>query len=130
MAASNDARDDACRVRLRGSVTSRREMSKRLVFLTVAELARHGCLPLKSGTLDGERHGAQRRRQIEVLCDLSRWQGEGDFYIETKLLRTETELELEGVCSFSQKRGEPRIPPFPSPVRLISARRSPPLVPS
>ena len=130
------------RVSLRGSVASRREMSKRLVFFTVAERSEpaclgsadqarphtHGSLPQKSGAADVEGRGAQRRRQIEVLCDLSRWQGEGDFYVETKLVRTDTEVELEGFCSISEKRGEPRIPPrpalfacFPTPAHLRAA---------
>ena len=130
------------RVSLRGSVASRREMSKRLVFFTVAERSEpaclgsadqarphtHGSLPQKSGAADVEGRGVQRRRQIEVLCDLSRWQGEGDFYVETKLVRTDTEVELEGFCSISEKRGEPRIPPrpalfacFPTPAHLRAA---------
>jgi hypothetical protein len=115
------------RVRLRGSVATRRQMSKNLVFFSVAE--RRLAVAPKTGNSNGEpcshgrgaqqEAGTQRQREIEVLCDLSRWQGEGDFYVETNLLRTETELELEGVCGVSERRGEPCMcPPQRSPPAL------------
>ena len=116
------------RVRLRGSVVTRRQMSKNLVFLSVAE--RRLAVAPRTGNANGEQTGAhvrgaqqeadaERPREIEVLCDLSRWQGEGDFYVETNLLRTETELELEGVCGVSDRRGQPCMcPPLRSSLSL------------
>jgi hypothetical protein len=119
------------RVRLRGSVAARRQMGKNLIFFSVAE--RRLAVAPKRGNSNGERAGAhgrgaqqesQRLREIEVLCDISRWQGEGDFYVETSLLRTETELELEGVCGVSERRGEPCMLMCPSLRSSLS--RSPP----
>ena len=120
------------KVRLRGSVATRRQMSKNLVFFSVVE--RRLAVAPKTGNSNGEptcshgrgaqqKAGAQRQREIEVLCDLSRWQGEGDFYVETNLLRTETELELEGVCGVSERRGEPCMcPPLRSSLALAHPR--------
>lgn len=110
---------DAAWVRVAGRVVSRREMGKKIIFLTISARQRGAHRkPVEGATAaPGAREANER---VEALVDLSRWRGPGDFFVEANLLRAETEVEIEGVCGLSERRGEPLI--FCSSARMTRAK--------
>ena len=110
--------DHSC-VRLAGRVVSRREMGKKIIFLTIGARQRGAHRKPTEGAT-APRGAREADERVEALVDLSRWRGPGDFFVEANLLRAETEVEIEGVCGLSERRGEPLI--FCSSARMTRAK--------
>jgi hypothetical protein len=92
-------------VSFRGRVAARREMGKSLCFLSVHSLHRGAITAREEANWQVQEKG----ETLQALVDLSRWEGQGDFYVEAGLLRVETEIMLEGYCGKSEKHGDPLV---------------------
>jgi hypothetical protein len=92
-------------VSFRGRCAARREMGKSLCFLSVHSLHRGSITARENSNWQVQEKG----ETLQVLVDLSRWEGQEDFYVEAGLLRVEAEIMVEGYCGKSEKHGDPLV---------------------
>ena len=92
-------------VTFRGRVAARREMSKSLCFISVHALHRGAVATREAANWEVQGKG----ETLQALVDLSRWEGDEDFFVEAGLLRVEAEIILEGYCGKSAKHGDPLV---------------------
>ena len=92
-------------VTFRGRVAARRDMGKSLCFISVHALHRGDASTREAANWEVQGKG----ETLQALVDLSRWEGEEDFFVEAGLLRVEAEVILEGYCGKSEKHGDPLV---------------------
>ena len=92
-------------VSFRGRVAARRDMGKALCFLSIHSLHRGTITTREASNWQVQEKG----ETLQVLVDLSRWEGQGDFFVEAGLLRIEAEIMIEGYCGKSEKHGDPLV---------------------